>query len=150
MSRVAIKFISGPVGVTHEWFLLHYKQALDQAISNWCEFIVGNAQGVDTFALEYLLSEKVDKSRITVYFYNPTSTEGLSQYMQMGVKIKSAFKSYTSRDKQMTHDSDADILQTLTSEEAKAMYGSNYNPRRRSGTQLNAERRILFNNQKNL
>ena len=132
-------FISGHVDIDNTTFLEHYKESLDNAISNNDHFVIGNANGVDTMALEYLIEQKVDSDKITIYFYSKYEKE--DKYRTMGLNIKTGFTSYTSRDKEMTINSDYDIAWVRSADESKTLYGNKYDPKKKSGTQLNLERR---------
>jgi hypothetical protein len=142
-----IAFISGHVDIDKQTFLSHYQKPIDQAILGGESFILGNAQGVDSLALEYLL-EKVSegilsRDQITIYFYNKYSeTSDLhTDTKYNGIKIINGFTSYTSRDKLMTVNSDYDIAWIRPVEESKKMYGDEFKPGRISGTELNIQRR---------
>jgi len=130
-------FISGHVDIDNDTFLLYYKEKIDKAIRNGDNFILGNALGIDTFALEYLL-KNIEKDRITIYYYSKFPIE---KYEKMDVIIKKGFTSYTDRDKNMTLNSDYDIAWVRSKEESQKLYGDKFDFKRKSGTELNLERR---------
>ena len=159
-SRTA--FVSGHIDLTQEAFLKHYQSALDKAIANNEDFILSNAGGADSLALQYLLDRKVSPSRITIYIHTPparrqkpgganetmrridrlrTGPEILDQYRKNGLGVKVVDGWHTDRDTTMTRDSDYNILWIRPDEETKALYGSKYRPGRVSGTQKNKDRR---------
>ena len=59
----------------------------------------------------------------------------------MDVIIKKGFTSYTDRDKNMTLNSDYDIAWIRSKEESQKLYGDKFDSKRKSGTELNLERR---------
>ena len=64
----------------------------------------------------------------------------------VGFKTKGGFKSHNQKDKTMTINSSYDIAYVRSPEITKRMLGSKYDPKRKSGTQRNIERRakLLF------
>lgn len=137
-SRVA--FVSGHVDIEHDTFITKYKQNLDNAISSNDKFIMGDADGCDAFALEYLLEATVDPKDITIYYFRGKNSK--QYYLDLNVNVKDGYDSYSKRDKQMTNDSDYDIAWVRSTEESKRLYGVKYNPKKKSGTQQNIERRL--------
>jgi hypothetical protein len=137
MAKAKTAFISGHVDIDNDTFLLHYKEKIDNAIKNGDNFILGNALGVDTYALDYLL-KNINKDRITIYYYSKNPIE---KYEKLDVIIKKGFTSYTDRDKNMTLNSDYDIAWIRSIEESQKLYGDKFDSKRKSGTQLNMERR---------
>lgn len=138
-------FISGPLDATDEYFNRHYKDRIDAALHAGHHFVIGPVAGVDTLALEYLLAQKVDPTRITVYMahFEHAMPDLRSHFEALGVGTASVGDMHAStrdRDAQMTADSDYDILRYRTEEEAKSLYGSGWWPRV-SNTEMNERRR---------
>jgi hypothetical protein len=55
-----IFFISGHINLTQTEFDVHYKPAIGDSLKKNCCYVLGNANGEDTMALEYLLKKGVD------------------------------------------------------------------------------------------
>ncbi|KAM3421480.1 hypothetical protein BST61_g1873 [Cercospora zeina] len=66
-----VAFVSGHIDLPEAQFLEHYRKALDSAIDAKDQFIVSNAEGADSLALQYLLRNGVDPTQITVYIHTP-------------------------------------------------------------------------------
>lgn len=137
-----ITFISGHIDITKDEFLFHYQYKLDQAILRKDFFILGNAKGVDTYALEYLIKKNYPRNKITVYYYSKYNQD-LNKFLTLGINIKTGFKSNTNRDTEMTLNSDIDIAWVRSEEECKLLYKDKFR-KRKSGTQLNIERRLNY------
>ena len=58
------------------------------------------------------------------------------------IKVVSNFTSYTKRDAAMTFASTEDLLWVRPDEESKILIGVKFDPKRKSGTELNRLRRI--------
>src|SRR5579862_8027414 len=137
-------FVSGHVNITPEEFALHYVPKLSIALAKGDDFVVGCANGADRMALEWLHKAGIFGERVTVYGYEKSLTtmaERMDYFSSLGFKTVVGFSSYTSRDAQMTADSDYDIAWVRPPEECKKLLGENYNPNRKSGTELNLIRR---------
>lgn len=95
-----IYFISGHLDLTDQEFLDHYKVIIDKALKDNSLFVVGDARGADSLAQKYL---SVKTNNVTVYhmFDSPRNNYGFL--------TRGGFNSDSSRDKQMTLDSDIDI-----------------------------------------
>ena len=126
-----IYFISGHLDLTYQEFLDHYTQPLRAAIAEWhSEFIVGDANGADSMAQEFLACNIMTiypHSRlVTVYhmFNFPRNNHGF--------EIIGGFQSDKERDEFMTKHSDADIAWVRPGRE-------------KSGTAKNLIRRRLSN-----
>lgn len=137
MSRVA--FISGHRDIDEKEFAAYYREQLTMAESIGDRFVVGNAQGVDTLAVRYLLDElHVDPGRITIYIYGTYPLEFLSR----GVNVhRGGYKSATTRDAAMTEVSQYDIAWERPEEACRVKYGDKYRKGRRTGTGNNIKRR---------
>jgi hypothetical protein len=87
-SRIA--FVSGHTDLDQASFDTHYIPQLDAALTAGDSFFLGDATGVDTQALEYLLSPAITlkyndiHSRITIYASKPTHIKELSGH---GVEV---------------------------------------------------------------
>jgi hypothetical protein len=53
-----------------KFIIEHYTKNIDDAIYNKHKFVIGNANGADILALNYLLNKGVDPKDITIYYYN--------------------------------------------------------------------------------
>lgn len=141
--RALTAFISGPIAPSPTYFTDYYAPRVLAAVQNGDSFILGPSRGIDTLALNYLLSQNVTRSRIHVYMFETEArnqkarVESLKK-MRIDVCVKG--KSHTQRDYAMTEESDYDILKYLTKEECMALYGNKYRERI-SGTELNERRR---------
>jgi len=134
-------FISGHINLTQQEFDLHYVDQIDQSIKKGGIYVIGNAQGGDTMALEYLLKKGVDPKKITIYFYNRYGDSQSKKYIDRGLKVITEFKSYTNRDAHMTISSNTDILWIRPESENIKLLGSAYKKGHVSGTEKNLLRR---------
>lgn len=115
-----IAFISGHIdNIDDEYFNKHYKIPIDNALQLKHSFVIGDAEGIDKMAYDYIKSKEGNITRIT----------------------KKNFKNCNERDAHLTSISDYDIAYVRTEEEQREIYGSKYKDRK-SGTQKNIERRI--------
>ncbi len=102
-----VYFISGHRDITQKEFDTLYKDAIVRAINEnggKCEFVVGDYQGVDMMAQEFL-SEYFDPKKVTVYHMFDSPRNIASKEFN----TKGGFKSDEERDAAMTNDSDKDI-----------------------------------------
>lgn len=141
-------FISGHTNMTEKEFKDNYEEKINNAINLGHEFVIGNASGCDTIALNYLLEKKVEPKRISIYFYSRYPSKYDNEYykaMKVNVICEQSeckkFLSYEQRDKYMTINSDYDIAWIRSIEENKKIYGNNFKENRKSGTEQNIERR---------
>lgn len=144
-------FVSGHIDLPRDQFLRHYQSALDKAIAANDTFILSNSNGADRLALQYLLSNNVQPSHITVFLHTPpirrqASGQDIPQtiapkYNNQGLSVQIIEGSHTQRDTAMTAASDYDILWVRPDEESRALYGTKYRAGRVSGTQKNRDRR---------
>lgn len=103
-----IYFISGHRDITKEEFKEYYISQLEEILQfgeNSVEFVVGDYQGVDIMAQEWLLENLIDKSRVTVYhmFTSPRN------YASKLFKKKGGYTGDIERDSAMTEISNEDI-----------------------------------------
>jgi hypothetical protein len=138
-------FISGPLDATDEYFTLYYKDAIDGAIQAGHRFVVGPVAGIDTLALAYLLAQKIEPGRVTVYMahFEHAMPDLRRHFEDMGIgtkRVGDMGATTRDRDAKMTEDSDYDILRYRTEQEAKTQYGSGWWPRV-SNTEMNERRR---------
>lgn len=132
---MSIYFISGHIDLTPEEFSIHYEPYLLQAKENpIAQFIVGDAPGCDTMVQIFL---KDIPDRVTIYCMYE-----FPRNLHLPCKIINGFKSDEERDSAMTKASTEDIawVRPIT-KEFIASLGSKYNPKRKSGTQKNIDRR---------
>ena len=100
--------ISGSLSFTQDEFQSSYKPEICSILQqhNNATFIVGDAAGADTLALNYLLKEaKVPSGRIIVCPSKPKR----DHLKKLGVTIVDGFTHYSKRDEYMTENSDVDI-----------------------------------------
>jgi hypothetical protein len=134
-----IAFISGHTNLTSNKFELHYRAAIDKAIQDGHDFVIGHAEGADFMALEYLLSHGVSSERITIFIFDRWKQGLAEKYPSVR---DDNYKSYSARDAAMTENSDYDILWVRPESETKQLLGNNYKPGRVSGTEQNRLRRV--------
>jgi len=101
-----IAYISGHLDLTETEFTEHYVPALQKAIENGDEFIVGDARGADAIAQKYLkaiFSMRAQIAPVKVYhmFQKPRNNANF--------KTIGKFSSDNERDSAMTAASDYDI-----------------------------------------
>ncbi|KAJ0420264.1 hypothetical protein BJY00DRAFT_313203 [Aspergillus carlsbadensis] len=122
-------FISGPTdtGPNATFFEKHYIPSLHTAIAAGHDFIIGPIlSGVDSDALDYLLSFPIAPSRITIYMTYSENKAWGQLFRDRGVRVlvlEDVSATTAMRDARMTADSDYDILRWRTEEEARAFYG---------------------------
>ncbi|KAH7105783.1 hypothetical protein BKA62DRAFT_687956 [Auriculariales sp. MPI-PUGE-AT-0066] len=149
-------FISGHIDLTPELFMLHYAPLIEVALADGHHFIIGDARGADTMALDFILRRggSAVASRIAVY---PSRAHNIERLRTLGVQIvqheqksraaqreagrDAARAHHLARDARMTGASDYDILWVRSDEECKVLYGAKWRPRI-SGTELNRQRRL--------
>ncbi len=95
-----VYFISGHLDLTDDEFNCQYKKLIDAALIEKSSFVVGDARGADTLAQKYLLN----KTNLVIVYHMFESPRN-----NLGFITKGGFQSDSSRDKQMTMDSDIDI-----------------------------------------
>jgi hypothetical protein len=142
---MTVYFVSGHCNLTEDEFNTYYKNKLDQAIceSNENKFVIGNSEGADTMALEYLL-ERIYPHLITIYYKKSKNSKSIEYYLGLGVNLYEGFTSYSKRDGRLTEVSDIDIAWVRPTEETIELLKKNgevYNKNRISGTELNLRRR---------
>jgi len=141
MSRRTV-FISGHTDITPDQFVMYYTDQLANAIRDNCRFIMGNAPGADSMALDALLRAGVPPADITVYIFRPDKDFSIGYYQSLCVQTNQdpKWKSFRDRDAQMTRDSDYDVYWLRSADECVALYGEKYRVRV-SGTEANIRRR---------
>ncbi len=139
-------FISGPLEPSSTYFQTHYAPCVLSAISAGDSFVLGPSRGIDSVALDFLLSQNVPRSCIHVYMFESEARNKngrVDALRKMGIKVCVRGKSHTQRDVAMTKESDYDILKYLTGKECTELYGDKYRERV-SGTELNERRRAAM------
>jgi len=139
-------FISGPITPPSSYFPTHYGPQLLTAIAAGDSFVVGPAAGIDTVALQFLVSQRVPSQKITVYlaeFQELALRDGLKWFEDLGGNIKVEGITTGQRDAAMTRDSDYDVLRIMKVEEQKELYGAFYYARV-SNTEKNERRRMAL------
>lgn len=108
-----IYFVSGHRDLPYEDFELYYEPIIDNVIANdeTPEFVVGDCEGVDKFAMDYIFEYYIIPLTIYHIGNNPRNIpKGLSENPESeGVYFKGGFKSDEERDSAMTEASDYDI-----------------------------------------
>lgn len=120
-------FISGHRNITEEEFIEHYTPQIDISIKNGDSFVVGDCEGVDAKAMQYIWEKGYNN--LTVYYIGITARhnpgfKSVNQWVD-GSIIDSDYK----RDILMSLNSDQDIAWIRTGKE-------------RSGTARNLQRRL--------
>ena len=118
-----VMMISGHRDVTQEEFDEHYVPMLDKAMEEKCSFVVGDCEGVDFMAQEYLYSK--GEMNVIVFHMFTDPRFAVERYKHLG-----GFQSDVDRDFAMTLFSDEDLCWIRKGKE-------------RSGTAQNIERRKL-------
>lgn len=144
-------FVSGHMDLTPEQISQHYTPRLDEALAQGHRFVVGDAKGVDTSVLTYLLAQKDRypdiQQRITVHVSRPGQ---VGRYQVLGVRTECMFEGcdkkdprarHLNRDGRMTQASNYDILYARTEAEEKVLYGEKWRARI-SATEMNRLRRL--------
>ena len=108
-----IYFVSGHRDLSYEDFELYYKPIIDNVIANdeTPEFVVGDCDGVDKFAMDYIFKYYMVPLIIYHMFDTPRNIpEGLSEHPELeGIFFHGGFTSDEERDSAMTKISDFDI-----------------------------------------
>ncbi|KAK4612022.1 hypothetical protein CLAFUW4_13317 [Fulvia fulva] len=145
-------FISGPLDVSHAYFTAHYTPLISSAIERGDSFVLGPVSGIDTLALEYLLSHNLSTGRIKIYMasweiasrpsFVKEIRENLGKEGVVVAKTKEGGDVTTTqgRDAAMTRGSEYDILRFRTEGECKRGYGVRWRARV-SNTERNWRRR---------
>ena len=155
--------VSGHIDISPTEFVIHYIPAIDVALSSGDHFILGDAQGTDSLALEYLLEHGGPdiKHRIKIHASRPynvakfqamglvsstdppadTVASSPSNSRGKGRRQGDSRARHLLRDARMTTASDYDILWARNEEEARKLYGGKYKTRV-SATELNRLRRL--------
>ena len=106
-------FISGHRDLSKEDFQLYYEPIIDEVVSNDSDaaFVVGDCDGVDKFAMNYICKYYTVPLIIYHMFDTPRNIpEGLSEHPELeGVFFHGGFTSDEERDVAMTKVSDFDI-----------------------------------------
>lgn len=108
-----IYFISGHRDLSYDDFELYYEPKIDNIIANDkdAEFVIGDCNGVDKYAMEYIFKNYAVPLTIYHMFDTPRNKpENLgSDSDYEGVHFIGGFKSDEERDSAMTEYSDFDI-----------------------------------------
>lgn len=108
-----IYFISGHRDLSYEDFEKYYIPVIDKVIrieGDDAKFVVGDCEGVDKFAMDYVFSK--DICHITIYhmFTEPRNIPKATTRVLLDVlDFRGGFESNEERDSAMTRDSDFDI-----------------------------------------
>lgn len=170
MAAPRVAFISGHTDLSDTDFEQHYIPQIEVALEARDSFIFGDATGVDTQAIDFLLSPSTVakypsiSDRITLYTSRVNNISRLEKLVTKvispkdnrlqqipeeleslmdGVKDKGRDRArykHMLRDTHLTLDSDYDILWVRSEEKSREFYGSKYRPRI-SATEINRQRR---------
>lgn len=105
-------FISGHRDLTVKEFEEHYKPLIDKVIDDdpFAEFVVGDWNGCDLLAIEYLLNDHYFEGWIYIYCVDQPRVNPWGkpwyEYSEVSVRTKAT---YDECDESMTYDSDFDI-----------------------------------------
>lgn len=114
-----IYFISGHRDLSYEDFEKYYIPKIREVLENdpWAEFVVGDCNGVDKYAMDYIYNKTGRKLTIYHMFESPRNIPegyeppiGIEEILDCSVSTISGFKSDEERDSAMTRDSDFDIV----------------------------------------
>jgi hypothetical protein len=134
-----IIFVSGPVDLDAKEFDIHYAPMMKKAVEEGASFVIGDCQGTDQLAQQYLFfMHYID---VTVYHMLATPRHNVGNFKTVG-----GFKSDNVRDAAMTKASTEDLAYVRTPTEARARVeakGQVYDPTRVSGTEKNIIRREM-------
>jgi hypothetical protein len=97
-----IAFISGHRDITEDEFKKHYQPKIADALLDNCTFVVGDCEGVDIMAQEYLESLSMDK--VMVFHIGDEPMNFVESLQKTG-----GFRSDVDRDFAMTLISDFDL-----------------------------------------
>lgn len=113
-----IYFINGHRNLPYEDFEKYYIPKIREVLENdpWAEFVVGDCNGVDKYAMDYIYNKTGRKLTIYHMFKSPRNIPegyeppiGIEEMLDCSVSVISGFKSDEERDLAMTRDSDFDI-----------------------------------------
>jgi hypothetical protein len=94
-------FVSGHRDLTPVEFAEHYMTRLDEAVSQDCRFVVGDAPGADAMA-QLHVAQRVDRKRVTVFH------AGQQPRFNNGFHTSGGYRTQTAKDAAMTRASDED------------------------------------------
>jgi hypothetical protein len=123
-----------------------YKPRLIDLILDPVPVVIGNARGADTACFDYLCLHGYPVDLITIYYYGSGTSE--QYYTRKSVKVVKGFNSYTQRDVAMTSASSEELAWVRDPEASKILVeasGGKFDPKRKSGTELNLIRRQKMN-----
>jgi hypothetical protein len=123
-----IAFISGHGTLNFEDFIEHYIPFIDEALTKGYGFIIGDFNGCDTLAQEYL-KDKTSSVTICHCFKNPRYKVNKYGLKSNDWKYIGGFNTDDERDSYMTKNSDYDIAISF---------------KENSGTEKNIKRRIIW------
>ncbi len=126
-------FISGHIDLENVEFEEHYRQKIDNALSNGDSFVVGDARGADSMAQQYL-NQKTEKVKVYHLYKQPLHNYG--NFSTCG-----GFQNHSKKDAAMTDASSADIAWVRSPQTVRKRLGDKYDPERKSGTEKNILRR---------
>jgi len=130
-------FVSGPIDLDTKEFATHYAPSMEKAVEEGASFVLGDCQGTDHLAQQYLFS--MCYANVTVYHMFTTPRHNAGNFKTVG-----GFKSDIARDTAMTKASTEDLAYVRSATETKARVearGQVYDPSRVSGTVKNLIRR---------
>ena len=105
-----IYFISGHRDLTQEEFDKHYIPTLKRILEldDYAKFLIGDWEGCDTLAFEYLRDKLGMYQRIDIYYVDKVRLINFSQSMYPKI-VSQVWDVYDSCDSMMTHYSDFDV-----------------------------------------
>ncbi|KAF8152925.1 hypothetical protein B0H34DRAFT_677159 [Crassisporium funariophilum] len=128
-TKANVAFISGPTDCRSDYFSEHYKDIILKAIKKNHSFVLGAAPGIDRTAFWFLTEQRVEPSKITIYFTEPERLS-LDSFVNLvediGVNIKVVGETTDEKNTAMTEDSGYDILRCMSVPEQKAHLGKEY------------------------
>ncbi len=141
-----VVFISGHCNLQDSEFDEFYKPRLVELILDPVPVVIGNARGADTMSYQYLCLHGYPVDKITIYHHGSGTSE--ESYRRRFVKVIKGFPSYTKRDEAMTYASTEELAWVRDPEKSRQLVeasGGRFDPKRKSGTELNLLRRQRIN-----
>lgn len=156
-------FVCGHLDLKEDEFLAHYKPRLDALLERvklgeQLRFVMGNARGADTMALQYLLQHSITMCPQNICVHVLGWKDGEQNLREerrltaLGVQVHLYGTTDPEfRDANMTLLSTHDLAWVRSPATTKRLLGNKYDPNRISGTQQNINRRSsAFNHHDNV
>lgn len=132
--------VSGHMDLTDCEYAANYAREIECAAARGARFVVGHAQGADSFALAHLKRLGLGRDRVTV-FLPKTSPHRIYDLSKLDFTVRVEGTSALQRDCAMTRRSTRDIAWIRSAEDQRILMKDKYDPSFVSGTQRNLDRR---------